>query len=393
MLSIRLQNYFLGLLRQWRQRSELPSFSVLFFLASLLFLGTLYVHSATSGDEARFPGPFARLHLFRMAFGSSFFGLFLVIHYRRLRDFALPLYLLGLGMLFYLLGLKFMTGGVVRWVRFLGIMNLQPSELMKVFAVLYLAILLEPTRRRRTLSEDGYAVAVVMVPTLLIALQPDLGTSLVLVPGLVAMLWASGIPKRRLLAFFSIGSLLVPVAWFALHEYQRMRLLVFLNPYNEAVREQSYQLRQSLISIGSGGVNGAGLFAGEHNALGYLPADHNDFIFAVIGEEWGLWGTLTLLLLYTLLYLSCYGIAYRTREPFGRLVVVGLTTQLAFQTFVNLAMTVGMAPVTGLPLPLMSLGGSSLLSSLAAVGLILGIGMRPVRILVPDGLRAGTSLR
>ena len=227
----------------------------------------------------------------------------------------------------------------------------------------------------------------------MVAVQPDLGTALVLVPVLFAMLWASGASLARLSRYGVLGLFAAPFGWFFLADYQVRRLLVFLDPYAPEVREASYQIRQSMTAIGSGGVQGAGLYRGTQNTLEYLPEDHNDFIFAVIGEEWGLLGTLGLLVVFMLLFLSCYGIAYRTREPFGRLVVVGITTQLAFQTLINLAMTTGIAPVTGLPLPFVSFGGSALFVSLASIGIVLGSGMRPVRIVTPDGRTAGTSVK
>ena len=188
----------------------------------------------------------------------------------------------------------------------------------------------------------------------------------------------------------------MPLGLLFLKPYQLSRLKVFLQPFglfNELDMAQAagYQVKQSIIAIGSGGPTGPGLHDGSQNYLGYLPEDHNDFIFAVIGEEWGLVGTLLVVSLYCLLYLSCLGIAYRTREPLGRLIVVGITVSLVFQTCVNLGMTVGIAPVTGLPLPFISYGGTSLLNSIASIGIVLGIGMRPVRLVAPDGLRPGSS--
>lgn len=382
----------LGLRRGWGG-TRLPSITLLTFLGALLAIGILFVHSATVTEGTAFPSPTARNHMLRVGFGLGFLVLFLVIHYRVLEDLSTPLFILGLSFLGYLLFKKFATGGVVRWIRILGFFNLQPSELVKLFTVVLLARVLKPAGRAYGHFDHLVPLGIVAIPLLMVALQPDLGTALVLPPVLIAMLWASGVSVPRLLSYLGCGTALIPLGWFFLHDYQKQRLLVFLDPYDPAVAEASYQVRQSMTAIGSGGASGRGYLEGDHKVLGYLPEDHNDFIFAVIGEEWGLWGTLLVVALFLLLYLSCLGIAFRTREPFGRLLVVGITTQLAFQTFINLAMTTGLAPVTGLPLPFVSFGGSSLLGSLASIGIVLGVGMRPVRIAHPDGLSAGTSHR
>ncbi|MCA8960962.1 MAG: rod shape-determining protein RodA [Planctomycetes bacterium] len=373
--------------------TRLPSVTMLTFLITLLALGTVFVHSASSAGEEPFPGALTRLHLYRMGFGVGFLVLFLLVHYRILEELWSPLYVAGLALLGYLLVNKwFFGGGVQRWIR-LGFINIQPSELIKLFTVLALAKVLKPMGRDPTRANRLIPLVLVGVPFTMVAVQPDLGTALVLIPVLFAMLWTAGASKRRLLGYASALVLCAPLGWFVLADYQVGRVLVFLDPYAPELREESYQIRHSMTAIGSGGWTGTGLFQGSQNTLEFLPEDHNDFIFAVIGEEWGLAGTLGLLVLFLCLFFSCLGIAYRTREPFGRLVVVGITTQLAAQTLINLAMTTGIAPVTGLPLPFISFGGSALFVSLASMGIVLGIGMRPVRVMNPDGLTAGTSVR
>lgn len=371
--------------------ARLPSVTMLLSLAALCAIGVLYIHSATTAGEVPFPGPQARAQLLRMAVGLGFLVLFLRLDYRRLEEWAGLLYAAGIGLLLLLIALKLWRTVPSRWLHLPGF-ALQPSELMKIFTVLLLARTLKPIGRRTDRYRTLWPWLVGGVPTLLVMLQPDLGTALVLPPVLLAMLWTSGMPARSLVALCLTGAALLPLGWWGLHDYQKSRILVFLEPDNPAhARVGGYQLRQSIIALGSGGWTGRGLYEGTQNRLDYLPEDHNDFIFSIIGEEWGLVGTLGVLALFLFLYLSCLKIAYRTREPYGRLVVVGLCTYLAFQTLVNLAMTMGLAPVTGLPLPFVSYGGSSLLTSLAAAGIILGVGMRPVRIVSPDGLRSGRS--
>ncbi|MFQ5655350.1 MAG: FtsW/RodA/SpoVE family cell cycle protein [Planctomycetota bacterium] len=366
---------------------------MLLFLFLLLTAGTIFVDSASSGGEVPFPGALTRNHMVRIAVGLAALLLFLTIDYRRLDSLAPPLYLGGIGMLLYLLAVKLARGGVARWLVLPGF-QLQPSEVVKLFTVLLVARMLKPVARPRGKWKPVAPYLVVALPCVLVASQPDLGTALVLPPTLVAMLWVGGVSGRRLLLPIGVALLLMPLGWLFLQDYQKERLLVFVQPdTQELAQGAGYQVKQSITAIGSGGWTGKGLYLGSQNYLEYLPEDHNDFIFGVIGEEWGLLGTMTVVLLYLCLYLSCLGVAYRTREPFGRLVVAGITAQLAFQTIVNLAMTIGLAPVTGLPLPFISFGGSSLLTSLASVGIVLGIGMRPVRMLNPDGLRAGSHGR
>ena len=368
-----------------------PSAPILVWLLALLLIGTVFVHSASTGGAAPFPGMVARAHLLRIALGLGLFWFFLRVDYRRLEQWAWPLFLVGLGALVLLLGIKSVEGGVVRWIQFAGV-TLQPSEPVKLFTVLLLARLLKPTGRSPDAPRRLYPLVVTACPVLLVALQPDLGTAMVIPPVLFAMLWVSGISLRRLLSYLASVAAAAPLIFLCLHPYQKARLMAFIDPDAHEFRNIAYQLKQSLIAIGSGGPTGKGLYLGSMSYLELLPESHNDFIFGVIGEEWGLWGTLTVTTLYLLLYLSSARIAFSTREPFGRLVALGITVQLAFQTCVNLGMTVGLAPVTGLPLPFISYGGSSLLTSLASMGVILGIGMRPVRIVRPDGLRAGTGI-
>lgn len=376
---------------RWR-RARLPSVSMLLTLLALLAIGVVFVHSATTGASGPFPGPAARIHLLRIGIGLGLLLIFLRIDYRRLETFAVPFYVFGIGSLLVLLGKKAVQGGVVRWFHLPGF-NVQPSEVVKLLTIIMLARLLKPAGRDPTEGDHVRAVGVVALPAVLVALQPDLGTALVLPPVLLAMLWVAGVSGRRLAAYVGIALLAMPLGWFVMHDYQQDRVRAFLG-FSEAAAASDadlYHAKQSVIAISSGGLTGKGLYRGTLNVLDRLPEDHNDFIFGVIGEEWGLRGTLSVLVLFLVLLLGCARIAYRTREPFGRFLAIGITAQLAFQTMVNLAMTVKLAPVTGLPLPFISYGGSSLLASIASVGIVLGIGMRPVRILTPDGLQAGTS--
>ena len=206
------------------------------------------------------------------------------------------------------------------------------------------------------------------------------------------MIWVSGVPTRRLIIVLLITTVIAGCAWPLLYDYQKERVFAYLG-VGEVSRETAggYQVAQSIIAIGSGGPAGKGLHLGSHHDLGFLPEDHNDFIFAVIGEEWGLVGTLSVMLGFLILIFGILGVAWNCRDPFGRLVAAGIATQIGFQALVNQAMTVGLVPVTGLPLPFISYGGTSIVVSLAAVGIVISISRKPVEVIHPDGLKKGTS--
>jgi len=371
----------------------LPILGIPLLAALLLAIGVLFVHSATAGPDDPFPSPLARSHAMRIAVASCIFLGAALVDYRRLETIAPALYGLGLALLLALLAIKVVEGGVVRWFRF-GSSSLQPSELVKLFSILLLARFIKSGRVSERRIPLVPCLAVVGIPFLMVAAQPDLGTALVLVPITASMLWVGGASIRTFGGLGVAGLLAVLAGVPFLHEYQLSRLRVFLGIAGEdAEIGHGYQVTHSMISIGSGGPTGKGLFLGAHHDLGYLPEDHNDFIFGVIGEEWGLLGTLATVALFLALFLLVLAVAWRTREPFGRLVAVGVCTQLSFQTLINLGMTVGVFPVTGIPLPLISFGGTSMLVTMFGLGTVLAIALRPVESLHPDGLRSGSAER
>jgi len=215
----------------------------------------------------------------------------------------------------------------------------------------------------------------VAVPVVLIIKQPDLGTALLLVPVLVILLIGAGTRLKLLggLALVSLSAL--PLAWFTLKEYQRERILVFLDPFRDPLGS-AYNVIQAKIAIGSGQLMGKGVAGATQSRLAFLPERHTDFIFAVFAEMWGFVGCLVLLLCYVLLLLRGFDIAATAREPVGRLVALGATSLLAAQVLINVGMVTGLLPVVGIPLPLMSYGGSSMVVSFMTLGLLLSVRMR-----------------
>jgi rod shape determining protein RodA len=310
-------------------------------------------------------------------FGIGMVGLLAVasIDYKRMVRAAPALYLAGIVglVLVFLIGRT--VSGARRWI-LIGPLSVQPSELFKFCFVLMMAWFLT-SRWAQPVGKITLALAapLVLVPAVLILKQPDLGTTLLLVPVLVALLVGAGM-RLRLLGGLGLAALsAMPLAWFALKDYQRERILVFLDPFRDPLGS-AYNVIQAKIAIGSGQFLGKGVAGATQSQLAFLPERHTDFIFAVFAETWGFVGCLVLLTCYTLLLLRGFDIAASAREPVGRLVALGVTALFATQVIVNVGMVTGLLPVVGIPLPLMSYGGTSMLLSLMTLGLLLSVRMR-----------------
>jgi rod shape determining protein RodA len=297
------------------------------------------------------------------------------IDYRRLVRLAPLIYLVGLGGLVSVFVLGRTVSGARRWI-LLGPMSVQPSEVFKVCFVL-MATWVLTSRWAQPVSKTTLAltVPVIAVPAVLIVKQPDLGTALLLFPVLIALLVGAGIRLRLLGGLALAGVAAMPLVWFAMKEYQRERILVFLDPFRDPLGS-AYNVIQAKIAIGSGQLLGKGVAGATQSRLAFLPERHTDFIFAVFAETWGFVGCLVLLTCYALLLLRGFDIAASSREPVGRLVALGVTALFATQVLVNVGMVTGLLPVVGVPLPLMSYGGTSMLVSLTGLGLLLSVRMR-----------------
>ena len=310
-------------------------------------------------------------------FGLGIVALTIVasIDYRRLVRAAPMLYLAGLGVLVTVFALGRTVSGARRWLM-VGPLSVQPSELFKLCFVLMVVWLLS-TRWAQPVNKTVLVVAapLAIVPAALIVKQPDLGTALLLFPVLIALLIAAGMRLRILGGLVLMGLAAAPLAWIALKDYQRDRILVFLDPLRDPLG-RAYNVIQAKIAIGSGQLLGKGVAGATQSRLAFLPERHTDFIFAVFAETWGFVGCLVLLTCYALLLLRGFDIAASTREPVGRLVALGVTALVATQVLVNVGMVTGLIPVVGIPLPFMSYGGSSMVVSMMALGLLLSVRMR-----------------
>jgi rod shape determining protein RodA len=299
----------------------------------------------------------------------------IALDYRNLVRAAPGFYVIGLGLLLTVFVLGRTVAGARRWIH-LGPFTFQPSELFKLIFVLTLAWALT-SRWGRPLSRATliWTGILIGVPFVLVVRQPDLGTALVMLPVLAAVLLGLGIRLKIFAGLILAGVAFMPVAWFALKEYQRERLLVYIDPFRDPLGT-AYNVIQAKIAIGSGQLLGKGVSGATQSRLAFLPERHTDFIFAVFAEMWGFVGCLVLIMAYGLLVLRGFEIAANAREPRGRIVALGVTVLFATQILTNLGMVTGLLPVVGIPLPFMSYGGSSMVVSLMALGLLLSVRMR-----------------
>ena len=345
---------------------------------ALVGLGSLLVWSATRQrmlDADLDPQAFLKRHLINAVIGLTLASVATLVDYRSLQAYAPVVYLLSLGGLVAVLTpLGSTINGAHSWIVLGGGFQVQPAELAKVALVVGMAMLLADVRDGERGPRDGdvvLALVLAAVPMALIMLQPDLGTVLVLVFIVLGVLAVSGAPARWLCGLVLAGALtcVTAVQVGVLDDYQVDRFAAFANPELDP-RGVGYNTNQARIAIGSGGLLGKGLFEGTQTAGRFIPEQQTDFIFTVAGEELGLLGaSLLLALLGTVLWRGLR-IAARSPDPFGRLVAAGVVCWFAFQSFVNVGMTLGIMPVTGLPLPFVSYGGSAMFANLVAVGLL-----------------------
>ncbi|WP_431470548.1 rod shape-determining protein RodA [Sphingosinithalassobacter sp. LHW66-3] len=287
---------------------------------------------------------------------------------------ALPLYGALVLMLVGVELLGAVRGGSQRWLD-LGFIRLQPSELMKPVIVLALARFYEilPAGEIRRFGAIWPAALLIGIPAGLVMLQPDLGTALMICASGVTVMFLAGVPLRLFIAGALALAVTIPLAVnFVLHDYQRNRVLTFLNPENDPLGT-GYHISQSKIAIGSGGWFGKGFLNGTQSHLDYLPEGHTDFALATMMEEWGLMGGLFLIVAFLLLVRWGINVGLRAQSKFARLASAGLATTIFFYVAINMAMVMGLAPVVGIPLPLVSFGGSALMTVLICVGILMSI--------------------
>ncbi len=345
------------------------SWSLIFWICCIFALGFAMLYSAANGSME----PWAGSQSVRFFVGLGILFGITVIDVRLLLKYAYVFYFIVLALLIGVEIKGFVGGGAQRWID-LGFFNLQPSELMKPALILALARYfhgfgLEEIGQPATLVAP---LLLIMSPALLVYLQPDLGTALVILMSSAALLFMAGVRIWKFAVVGVIGLGSIPIVWSMLREYQKNRVLTFLNPEQDPLGT-GYHILQSKIALGSGGLFGKGFMAGTQSHLSFLPERQTDFIFTMLAEELGMIGGLVLLALYMIILVYGYAIAFRCRHQFGRLVAIGLTTSFFLYFFINIAMVMGLIPVVGVTLPLISYGGTSLLTLMFSMGLLMNI--------------------
>jgi len=342
--------------------------------------GIVSIYSSTYPKEGTIWELNYKRQIFWVALGLAFFLIVSLVNYRRLWDATYILY----AAVIFLLILVFISGitrlGAQRWLKIIWF-NFQPAELTKLIVIIFLARYFSAKSIDDVSIRAGkfgilrglvFPFIFVAVPMGLIVEQPDLGSALIIFFIFIIMLYISGVRLRNVLTLLFIIIVLAPLFWFMLRDYQKERILVFLNPNIDPLGA-GYTVIQSKIAIGSGGLFGKGWLSGTQSQLRFLPESHTDFIFATFAEEWGFLGNTVLLLLYYILIYQGIRIALRTNDYFGRLLALGISLSLCIQMAVNIGMTLGLAPVVGLPLPLMSYGGSSIIITFISLGILVNI--------------------
>jgi rod shape determining protein RodA len=337
-------------------------------------LATLY-----SAVTAETPSPqkvlfFKQLIWFAIAMAAMVASF--MFNYKLLDRWSQPIYTICILLLICVLVFGKYVGGSKRWL-ILGPISIQPSELVKIAVIAVLARYYSKDAYTRgfTLRELIRPFILTMIPILLIVKQPDLGTAMLIVLIAGTMTVFVKIERRSLISLIVSSSIIIPMIWFFLKEYQKQRILVFLDPDRDPLGA-GYHIIQSKIAIGSGMIGGKGFLKGTQNALSFLPEEHTDFIFSVLAEEWGFIGSIVLILLFLVLIFWGLNVAIACREPFGTILAVGITAMIFWQVFINIGMAMGLMPVVGVPLPFISYGGSSALTIAIGIGLLLNVSMR-----------------
>ena len=335
-------------------------------------IGCMLVYSATSfGPDA----PLFRKQVIWTLVGIVLMIIFIAIDYHVLLEIAPVLYGVGIVLLMYLLASDHLTRNVKSWIH-VGAFQFQPSEFMKIFTALLIAKYFD-SNDHAYLDVRSFLIVMAMIgfPVLLIAAQPAFGSAASFFPLFGVAMFFGGIkPKLWLIATICF-LIALPIGWHALKPFQKERIMIFLDPARDPLGS-GYQVMQAKIATGSGGITGKGFLHGTQVNLEYLPARHTDFIFSVLGEEWGFVGVSVVLTLYLFLIVESLAVAKASRDRGGTFLVLALICFFIFHILINVSMQIGLLPVTGIPLPLISYGGSATMMFFRAIGLILNVGFR-----------------
>jgi rod shape-determining protein RodA len=362
----------------------------------LVLIGLITIYTTSTDLSGQKTTIFARKQLVWLGLGLVLMAVVNLVPYRSLGRYSNTLFALSLGLLILVLMGKYLQltnfvpniRGATRWIKLIPINSdsfivraarIQPSEIAKITYILALAWYLRHRENYRTLKGLIGPFTLTLFPMVLILLEPDLGTVLLFLPMLFIVLYAAGARIKHLLTFIIIALILCPICYYTpglMKSYQRDRIKVLWNQNTEDpywLEDSGYQLHRSKVCIGSGQLAGQGWKSNSIAQYDYPPDQHNDFIFAMIAHQWGFLGSMVVFLLYSLVILGAIEIASSQSEPFGRLLAMGIATLLAAQMCINIGMTMGLMPITGMNLPFVSYGGSSLLANFIALGLLINV--------------------
>ncbi|MED5578468.1 MAG: rod shape-determining protein RodA [Nitrospinota bacterium] len=343
----------------------------------LCLIGVFMIYSATFLDENVLIRNLWKKQLLFFVIALVLISIVLSIHYRHFVNLSLVFYILVLSLLLTVYFSGDTVYGSKRWLSF-GALRIQPSEIAKIVVILIYSFFLGTLERSNVLS-----FRVIFYPTLfliplaiLVYKQPDLGTSIVIILIAVIILLAIGVTRRLLFSFLFIGCASIPLSWnYLLKPYQQQRILTLLSPESGTLGTQ-WQSKQSIIAIGSGKIMGKGHLGGTQSSLQFLPEKHSDFIFSVICEEYGFIGAIAILMLLAIIVQRCFDISMKATDEHGKILALGIGILFALQIVFNIGMTIGIFPIVGITLPLISYGGSSFITSIIAIGLVMSVDLR-----------------
>jgi rod shape determining protein RodA len=352
------------------------NWTILAIIALLFIAGVLNLYSASAFrvGEGTAINPFYKKQIFWGCISFCAMVITMLFDYRHLKSVSWFLYFVSLLMLIAVLFWGKTIYGAQRWLD-LGFFNFQPTEVAKIGVLLVTAAFLSRIKHFLKLKDILKSLIIVIIPAWLITLQPDLGSSLLLVFLMAGMVIYQGVQKNIFKAFALILPLVIPLGWGFLKDYQKTRLLTFLNPAQDPLGS-GYHVIQSQIAIGSGGFWGKGFMEGTQSQLRFLPEKHTDFAFSVFGEEWGFIGAIVLLFLFCAFLYQIFLCSGEAKDKFGTMICVGVFFYFFWQILINIGMVLGLMPVVGVPLPFVSYGGTSLLVNFIMVGLVLNVSMR-----------------
>jgi len=370
--------------RRMLEHFDWITFCIVLFIC---IIGILTIYSATRPplDEGESP-PFYIKQLIWLLIAIMTLVIFVTFDYVKIKEYWLILYIIGISLLIIVLFMGKTAMGAKRWIN-LGFFSFQPSEIFKIIFIISVSAFLE-NKESPLSAKDTLKTLIIfgIIPFLLIMKQPDLGTAILILTITIIMIIYKGLTIRLLILFLSlcITSIvfLWEILWAGLKEYQKNRLIAFIDPSIDP-RGIGYNIMQSVITVGSGGLFGKGFLEGTQGPLKFLPERHTDFIFPIFSEEWGFIGCLILLALYFTVFIRCFQTSVIAKNSFGKLLAIGFTSIFVLYFFINIGMTLGIMPVVGIPLPFMSYGGTTLLANFTGIALVINVRMRRFELFYP----------